>query len=114
MRRIRTKVASLALVAGLTLATAAPAQAFPPITYLADCPGDAVFQQLVIIDYSGTTIFVDAWQDHPNGNIIRLGTTIASTTGDVTYWPIQYHDTVQYTMTGGGNVDWFYHFDCYY
>src|SRR5688500_13602997 len=81
--------AALGIAAALAIATTTPAQAFAPFTYIADCPTnefneDATWQQLVIRNYSGSIIQITGWENYPNGQIYNLGTTGASSTGEIT------------------------------
>jgi hypothetical protein len=114
MKTMRATIAATAALAAAGLVIASPAEAFAPISYVADCPGTAVSQQLVTQDWSNSIVSTTAWRDYSIGEIVPLGTNTPGTNGQVTYWPIQTSDTVRYDMTGAGNLNWFYHVDCQY
>ena len=124
MKTLHAKLAALAVAAlvitGIRLVSAAPAEAFAPITYVADCPTnefneDAMWQQLVVQNWSGSIIAVTAWEEYPNGQIKPLGTTAASQTGgQITYFTPMDGDVVRYDITGAGDLNFRYHVDCFY
>lgn len=109
----RKKGAALAItaaaVAGLTLTTTTPAQAFNMFTYLSNCPHVASYQQLVIRNYSGATVVVDA-AVYPYNQFYR----VALAQQGITYVPIYWYDVVMYRFNGQGNLNWYYHTDCFY
>lgn len=120
---IKRGIAALAAVAGVAaigLIGASPASAHAPINYIADCPTnqyneDATWQQLVIQNWSGSAISVTAWENYPNGNITALGNTGSGQTGgQVTYFTPQDGDVVRYDITSAGDLNYFYHVDCFY
>lgn len=114
-KRIIGALAATGLALGAVVAgVAAPAQAHAPISYVADCPGTAVSQQLVIRTWSPDYISVSAWEDYPNGNIKPLGTAGPGDNGQVFYMTIQPYDVVRYDITSPGNTNYFYHVDCQY
>lgn len=106
---------AIALAFGFTFVASTPAQAFASFYYLADCPGTARYQQLVIQNWSGSPIGVDAAPNHPFGEWGFIGSTgNANVGGGITYFPVQWSDKVNYHFTGYGNLNWFYHVDCFY
>lgn len=114
--RIIAALAGIGLIAGAGLVSAAPAQAFSPITYTANCPTNSIgedgdWQKLTITNNSGSIIAVTAWEDYPNGQVKNLGTTLAA---NGTYTFNADGDTVQWQLSGSGNVNWSYSASCFY
>lgn len=118
--RASAGVLAVAGMVGVGLLGAAPAEAHAPISYVADCPTnefdeDATWQQLVIQNWSGSAISVTAWENYPNGQIQPLGSTPSGQTGgQVSYFTPMDGDVVRYDITSAGDLNYFYHVDCFY
>jgi hypothetical protein len=109
LARIAAVVGSLAIMAGLGAVTAAPAQAFTSFTYTANCPGTATYQQLVIQNTSTYQVLAYSSITGLNfGNQFSVGPQW------IGYYPIQYNDTMIYKFEGWGDLNWYYHVDCFY
>lgn len=113
--RTTTKIAAALVAAfGLTL-VAAPAQAFDPIEYYADCPGTATYQQFVIRQFSGTSIVVYSIDPNtPKPTTWGLDGYASYRSGTIYYNPIKYRDKMRYLLNGEGNLNFYYHVSCYY
>ena len=121
--RLRKRLIALALVGAAVggIATAAQttvptegAQAFNSFTYLADCPGTAKYQQLVIVNYTWDGINVTKQRNPPFGVIYYGYYAEPGPHGKVSYIPVENADRVQYGFSGNGSLYWNYHVDCFY
>lgn len=116
MKKIIGTTVALAAATALVLGAGAPAQAFAPITYTADCPANGIgeqgdWQKLTITNNSGSIIAVTAWEDYPNGQTVNLGTTLAA---NGSYAFNADGDTVRWQLSGAGNLNWSYSASCFY
>lgn len=116
------------VLADATVAPAPEAQAFSDIVYIADCPGTATYQQLVIVSYESwdhymyvharrdSRFYSDSWGPW----ITHTYKYQYAPAPQITYVPIQYRDVSEYKMVdahfGGSTMglDWTYHVDCFY
>lgn len=112
---VGTVAAVVTEVAPVTQAEEAHA-AIPDINYTADCPGNARYQQLVIrngthqpgmVVYRSTITQPMAW-------VANVVFSSSGTTIPITYVPVQWHDTVNYSIRYAANYNFWYHVDCFY
>lgn len=106
-RRFFMLIAAMVASVGLIFTVTTPAQAFSTITYTMNCPGTPKFQQMIVNNNnSGAQITVWAVSRNYWG-YVKNGTT-------AWYSGLYYRDTVTYEFTGNGNLNWYYHVDCFY
>lgn len=130
--KIRTKIAAalvaVATMMGVGIVSAAPAQAYSgSIIYTANCPGNALRQQLVIVENTAYDDIREYSYVYGSRNpALYAWTQIWNTYTDdpvgsnKTYVPVQNYDTYSYKMVDAHwngldmSLNWTYHVDCFY
>lgn len=114
--KITAALCSIGVLVGVGVVTAPAAQATYnyAITYVADCPGLAEYQQLVIRPFApGAHAHVYSYNSLSYNDGPGWTMDVPQTSSGIYYNPVQYRDVMRYVMYVD-TKNFYYHVSCYY
>lgn len=117
-KRLAAAALAIAAVAGLTLTTTTPAQAFPGFAYTAYCPDGADVMVLRVENASGSSITTTAFRQWSWGYDTNVLKVVTTKNGYITemhvYAEMSGANDVRFWFNGAGSLNWWYSASCRY